>query len=59
MEQECINASIDYCGFGNNTLCPGESTTKLIHREGVTCASLTEAEFGALPALPSPARDCR
>jgi hypothetical protein len=59
MGQECVNASIDYCGFGNNTLCPGESTTKLIHQEVVTCASLSEAEFGALPPFPSPVRDCR
>jgi hypothetical protein len=57
--QECLNASADQCNFGNNTLCATGSTTKLLHREGVSCANFPEDEFGALPALPATPNDCR
>lgn len=59
--QECLNDSLtsgDGCNFGNNTLCP-DGTTKLLHREGVTCANFPEDAFEPLPGLPSPVKDCR
>lgn len=57
--QSCLNFNADACSFGNNTLCATGGTTKLLPREDATCANFPEADFGALPNLPSPVNDCR